>query len=186
MARTTGSRSRSRRPSGADKDSAQAARDTAQQIWLAGLGAFERARTEGPRMFESLVERGRNMGARAVGVADEVLKEMRQANYSGVPWDKLERTVQEKVTQSLGKLGLMTGRDVEELSRQVRELNERMESMMATAARTATKGAARATRKAAHAATKAASATAKTPSAATRARARRKKAAARRNPPSAA
>ncbi len=183
MARTTGSRSRSRRPSGADKDSAQAARDTAQQIWLAGLGAFERARTEGPRMFESLVERGRNMGARAVGVADEMLKEMRQANYSGVPWDKLERTVQEKVSQSLGRLGLMTGRDVEELSRQVRELNERMQSMMSPAAQTASRGA---TRKAASTATKAAGSAAKAPSAATRARARRKKAASRRKGPSAA
>jgi len=89
-------------------DPAAGLRDSAQKIWLAGLGALERARTDGPRMFESLVEQGRNMGARAVGVADEALKAMRQADYSGA--------------------------HVEELSRQVRELSESMRRFMSGAA----------------------------------------------------
>jgi hypothetical protein len=63
-------------------DAAQAIRDSAQKIWLAGLGAFERARTDGPRMFETLVEQGRNMGARAIGAADEALKSARESGFS--------------------------------------------------------------------------------------------------------
>src|SRR5947208_1229905 len=62
------SKTRSRRDDSSGNDSG--VRDSAQKIWLAGLGAFERAKTEGPRMFETLVEQGRNMGARAVGAAD--------------------------------------------------------------------------------------------------------------------
>jgi len=76
-------------------DPSAALRDSAQKIWLAGLGALERARTDGPRVFESLVEQGRNMGARAVGAADEALKAMRQADYSGNHLGKLNQAVEE-------------------------------------------------------------------------------------------
>jgi len=149
------SKSRSRTQGGEDMagDAAQAVRDSAQKIWLAGLGAFERAKTEGPRMFETLVEQGRNMGARAVGMADDALKNVREAGYAGNRWDKLEQVFEERVSKSLSRLGVLTTREVEELSRQVRDLNESVQSLMAGAAAraTGTAGAAkrRATRKSA-------------------------------------
>jgi poly(hydroxyalkanoate) granule-associated protein len=128
------------------KDSAQAVRDSAQSIWLAGLGAFERAKTEGPRMFETLVEQGRQMGARAQGAAADAMKAMREANYGGAKWDKLEQVFEDRVSKSLGRLGVLTTRDVEDLSRQVRELNETVAKMMA---RSAAGAGAKAPRKAA-------------------------------------
>lgn len=129
MAARSKSRNRSdRRP--ADDGGAQAVRDSVQKIWLAGLGALERAGRDGPRVFESLVEQGRNMGARAVGLADEALKNMRQANYSGAPWEKLEQAVQERLTKSIKGLGVAGGAELEELARQVRELNANMRSIM--------------------------------------------------------
>lgn len=127
------SKSRSRAHAGA-ADPTQAVRDSAQKIWLAGLGAFERAKTDGPKMFEALVEQGRNMGARAVGAADEALKSMRQADYAGGRWDKLEQVFEERVSKSLSRLGVITSREVEELSRQVHELNEAVRGMMASGA----------------------------------------------------
>jgi poly(hydroxyalkanoate) granule-associated protein len=139
MARKSKSRTRSEQGS---SDSAQAIRDSAQKIWLAGLGAFERARTEGPRMFETLVEQGRSMGARAMGAADEALKTVREADYSGGRWDKLEQVFEDRVSRSLGRLGVLTARDVEDLSRQVSELNDTVRRMMASTARQA-KGAAK-------------------------------------------
>jgi len=127
MARKSRSRS-SQGPESADTQ--QAIRDSAQKIWLAGLGAFERARTDGPRMFETLVEQGRNMGARAVGAADEALKTLREANYGGMKLDKLEQVFEERVSRSLQRLGVLTSREVEALSRQVQELNETVQAMM--------------------------------------------------------
>ena len=112
-------------------DPQQAIRDSAQKIWLAGLGAFERAKSEGPRMFETLVEQGRNMGAKAVGAADEALSKMRQASYGGGQWDKLEQVFEDRVSKSLQRLGVLTSREVESLSRQVEELNATVRSMMA-------------------------------------------------------
>jgi poly(hydroxyalkanoate) granule-associated protein len=132
MARKSKSRTQSDPGS---NDSAEAIRDSAQKIWLAGLGAFERARTEGPRMFETLVEQGRTMGARAMGAADEALRTVREANYSGGRWDKLEQVFEDRVSKSLGRLGVLTARDVEDLSRQVNELNETVRKMMSGAAR---------------------------------------------------
>ena len=59
---------------------AQAIRDSAQRIWLAGLGAFEHARSEGPRVFDALVAQGRTLGARAAGAADEALRSLIELN----------------------------------------------------------------------------------------------------------
>ena len=168
-------------------DPAAGLRDSAQKIWLAGLGALERARTDGPRMFESLVEQGRNMGARAVGAADEALKAMRQADYSGNHWGKLEQAFEERLTRSLGKLGVLTARDVEDLSRQVRDLSDSMRRFMTGAAGAAADGATPGTRKrkATGAAAKAArrrAAKAKTATGTARASPRVKKAARRAKP----
>jgi poly(hydroxyalkanoate) granule-associated protein len=118
-------------------DTQQAIRDSAQKIWLAGLGAFERARSEGPRMFETLVEQGRNMGAKAVGAADDALKTLRQANYGGGQWDKLEQVFEDRVSRSLQRLGVLTSREVEALSRQVQDLNETVRTLMASGGKAA-------------------------------------------------
>jgi poly(hydroxyalkanoate) granule-associated protein len=120
----SGSTSRSR------ADGTQAVRDSAQKIWLAGLGAFERARTEGPRMFEGLVEQGRNMGARAVGMADQALKGMREADYAG-RWEKMEQALEEGVARSLARVGVVTRAQAEELSAQIRELNRSLQALAA-------------------------------------------------------
>jgi polyhydroxyalkanoate synthesis regulator phasin len=64
--------------------------DSAQKIWLAGLGAFERAKAEGPRMFDTLVEQGKTLGGKARVAADDALKAMRDGRF-----DKLQRQVSE-------------------------------------------------------------------------------------------
>jgi len=127
MKRTPRSRRAAR---GRPGDPAQGLRESAQKIWLAGLGALERARTDGPRAFESLVEQGRDMGARAVGMADEALKSMRQADFPGNRWEKVEQAFEERLTRSLGRLGVLTGKDVESLTRQVHDLSESMRRFM--------------------------------------------------------
>jgi poly(hydroxyalkanoate) granule-associated protein len=119
-------RKASRRTARDRADAGQAMRDSAQSIWLAGLGAFERAKTEGPRVFEALVEQGRNMGARAVGMADQALRTMRESESAG-RFDKLEKLFEERLAASLKRLGVLTTGQVDDLARQVRELNERLQ-----------------------------------------------------------
>jgi hypothetical protein len=81
-------------------------------------------------MFEGLVEQGRNMGARAVGMADQALKGMREADYAG-RWEKVEQALEEGVARSLGRLGVVTRAQAEELSAQIRELNRSLQALAA-------------------------------------------------------
>jgi poly(hydroxyalkanoate) granule-associated protein len=135
---------RTRSTSRGRDDGARAVRDSAQKIWLAGLGAFERAREEGPRMFDGLVAQGRTMGARAVGMADQALKSVRSAKYDGGRWDKIEQVFEERVARSLKRLGVLTRDQVEELSGQIRELNQSLQALaMAAVGPMAAKHAAR-------------------------------------------
>lgn len=113
-----------------------ALRDSAQKIWLAGLGAYERARSEGPRMFEALVERGKALRGRAAEAADQALKTVReQAGEAQGKWDRLEQVFEDRVSRSLNRLGVLTSREVGDLSRQVEELNRQVRAMMGAATR---------------------------------------------------
>ena len=56
------------------QDTGNSIADSAQKIWLAGLGAFERARAEGPKMFDLLVEQGLALGGKARVAADDALR----------------------------------------------------------------------------------------------------------------
>jgi poly(hydroxyalkanoate) granule-associated protein len=110
---------------------AQGMRDSAQKIWLAGLGAFERAKSEGPRMFDTLVEQGKGLRARATEAADQALKAVReQAGEAQGKWDKLEQVFEDRVSRSLQRLGVLTSREVGDLSRQVEELNQAVRDLM--------------------------------------------------------
>jgi poly(hydroxyalkanoate) granule-associated protein len=127
-------------------NTAEALRDSAEKIWLAGLGAFERMKSEGPRMFETLVEQGRNMSARAKDAADQALRSMREANYEGGGrWDKFQQDMQDRLSKGLGTLGVTTTRQVDALAQQVAELNEQMRNLMSASARTARKASRSAT-----------------------------------------
>ena len=108
--------------------------DSAQKIWLAGLGAFERAKADGPRMFETLVEQGRGLRERAREAADQALKAVRDgASGAGGRFDKLEQVFEERVSKSLGRLGVLTRGEVGDLARQVSELTEEVRKLTARA-----------------------------------------------------
>ena len=59
-----------------DSQFAQSVKDSAQQIWSAGLGAFSKAQGEGSKVFEALVKEGMNAQKRTQAVAEEKLVAM--------------------------------------------------------------------------------------------------------------
>ncbi|MEO5676315.1 MAG: phasin family protein [Usitatibacter sp.] len=140
-------RKKSRPGSGAAEQAGEAVRASAQKIWLAGLGAFERAKSDGPKLFEALVAQGRDLGAKARESADQALRSMRETSHdAGGRWDKLEQVFEDRVSKSLNRLGVLTKGEVDDLSRQVAELNDNVRSLMrgGPAAGTGTKKKARA------------------------------------------
>ena len=123
----------------ADNQLAQAVTQSAQKIWLAGLGAFARARTEGDKLFDLLVEQGKVIRSKSGKAADQALKSARSqadATMSSAQgkWDKLEQVFEDRVSRSLNRLGVLTSKDVDVLARQVSELNDSVRALMGGAA----------------------------------------------------
>ena len=130
--RKTGSRPR-QSSAASGNDAARAINESAQKIWLAGLGAFERARAEGPRMFDTLVKQGNQLGGQAREAADQALRQLREsASGASGRFDKLEQVFEERVQRSLKRLGVLTRGEVEDLNQGVRDLTEQVRSLMAS------------------------------------------------------
>jgi poly(hydroxyalkanoate) granule-associated protein len=99
-------------------------KDSAQQIWLAGLGAFSKAQEEGGKVFEALVKEGTSLQRKTQAVAEEKLGEVTsrmtgmasdvQAK-AGQHWDKLETIFEERTAKALGKLGVPAAKEVDAL-----------------------------------------------------------------------
>ncbi len=95
-------------------------RDSANQIWLAGLGAFSKAQQEGVNMFDALVAEGEKVQERTKGAADERLGEIREKATE--TWDKLEKVFEDRVGRALHALNVPTHKDIDVLSRRVHDL----------------------------------------------------------------
>ena len=95
-------------------------RDSANQIWLAGLGAFAKAQQEGANMFEALVAEGEKVQERTKTAADERVTEVREKATE--TWDKLEKVFEDRVARALHGLNVPTRKDIDVLSKRVHEL----------------------------------------------------------------
>ena len=146
---------------GADKNAGAqltgTVKESAQQIWLAGLGAFAKAQEEGSKVFDALVKEGTAIQRKTQSVAEEKLAEATNrmttmatdigAKASG-QWDKLEGIFEERVSKALGKLGVPVASQIATLTARVDALEKRLAALSAkpaakTAAKTAAKPAAK-------------------------------------------
>ena len=109
--------------------------ESAQQIWLAGMGAFNRAQAEGGKLFESLVRDGLSLeqtarklaGNRANVVRDVVEGRVGQARERAVDtWDKLEKVFEDRVQRALVKLGVPGRDDLHALTQRVERLTDEL------------------------------------------------------------
>ena len=98
-----------------DSQLAQSVRDSAQQIWLAGLGAFAKAQQEGGKVFESLVKEGTTIQRKTQAAAEQKISEA-TSRMAGMAtdfsskatgqWDKFENIFEDRVSKALNKLGV--------------------------------------------------------------------------------
>ena len=116
--------------------------ESAQQIWLAGVGAFGRAQAEGTKLFEGLVKEGLNLeqtarklaGNRADVVRDAVESRVGQARERAADtWDRLEKVFEDRVQRALVKLGVPGRDDLAALVDRVDALNAELRRVGGTA-----------------------------------------------------
>lgn len=148
-----------------------AVKDSAQQIWLAGLGAFAKAQEEGSKVFDALVKEGMSIQRKTQSVAEEKITEATSRmsdmasdiqSKAGNRWDKLENIFEERVAKALSKLGVPSAKEVNALAARVDHLDKTMMKMHGPAA-AAQSGAQPAAKSAAKTAAKPAAKTAATP-----------------------
>ena len=131
-----------------------AIKDSAQQIWLAGLGAFSKAQAEGGKAFESLVKEGLSIQRKTQAVAEERISEATNrvsgmateiSSKAAGQWDKLENIFEDRVAKALNKLGVPSARDIESLIERIDTLSQAVHKLSAqTPAKPATKVTAKA------------------------------------------
>lgn len=103
-------------------------KDSAQQIWLAGLGAFSKAQEEGGKVFEALVKEGLSIQRKTQAVAEEKISEATSrvssmasdiGSRAAGQWDKLENIFEDRVATALTKLGVPSSRDLDVLNARI-------------------------------------------------------------------
>ncbi len=114
-----------------DSELAATVRDSAQQIWLAGLGAFSKAQAEGGKVFEALVKEGVTLQRKTQSAAEERLSDVTNkmssmasdvSTKAGQQWDKLETIFEERTERAMNKLGVPTRKDLDALAARVDDL----------------------------------------------------------------
>ncbi|MCX2863439.1 phasin family protein [Paucibacter sp. PLA-PC-4] len=116
-----------------DSQLAQSVKDSAQQIWAAGLGAFAKAQGEGGKVFEALVKEGLTLQKKTQSAAEEKLGAVTSkmsgmagevGAKAGQQWDKLESIFEERVASALKRLGVPTAKDIDALIARIDALSE--------------------------------------------------------------
>jgi poly(hydroxyalkanoate) granule-associated protein len=150
--------------------SADRIKDSAQQIWLAGLGAFAKMQQEGSKAFEALVKDGAGMQKKTQAAAEETLAQAQQrvagfASEFGTKaagqWGKLENIFEDRVARALEKLDAPTAADMAALQARVEALEAQLKKARGDAKEAMPGRAGRTTRASSGAARKTAAAAAK-------------------------
>jgi poly(hydroxyalkanoate) granule-associated protein len=115
-------------------------KEQAQQIWLAGLGAFAKAQEDGTKAFEKLVSDGITMQRKVHTTAEEKLAEATQKVTQAAStlneratgqWGKLEGIFEERVAKALHSMGLPNAQDMADLQARVTALEAEVKALKA-------------------------------------------------------
>lgn len=113
------------------KNTAKAIMEQAEQIWLAGLGAFAKAQEQSSKLYETLVKEGSALEKatrKLTGNKVEEVRGMVENTVSQVKeratdtWDRLEQVFENRVSKALGTLGIPGREELEQLAKRVDEL----------------------------------------------------------------
>ena len=116
------------------------AKESAEQIWLAGLGAFSKAQQEGGKVFNVLVQDGLALQKQAQAMAQEQFQAAssrfedltsKVSERAAEPLDKLESLFEQRVAKALQRLGIPSAHDLQALQAQIALLTQELEQTRA-------------------------------------------------------
>jgi poly(hydroxyalkanoate) granule-associated protein len=100
---------------------------SANEIWLAGLGAFAKAQEEGVKIFNKLVDEGKDFENVFKKVPQTAVKEVKTTvdkvkGKATQSWDKLENIFESRVERTLKKLDIPTNLEIGTLLEKIEAL----------------------------------------------------------------
>lgn len=106
---------------------------SAQKIWLAGIGALATAEEEGSKLFNSLVKKGQTYEAQGQQRVGEVRARVEQVvGKAEGSIEKLGDALDEKVASAINRLGVPSRDEIAQLTKSVEELTVKVDSLKAT------------------------------------------------------
>lgn len=125
-------------PGDPDQDAQLAGRirESARQIWLAGLGAYTKAEEDAGRFFDRLVHEGEELENKTRGLVEKQLKTVEhkvedvRERATGT-WDRLETLFDQRVSGALRRLGIHRREDIEALEQRLATLEEDVRALRA-------------------------------------------------------
>lgn len=98
-------------------------KESAHEIWLAGLGAFALAGEEGGRLFKSLVKKGEGLEklnkTRINKIADRVDGLRGDARHA---MERVTTPIEARMTSAMHRIGVPTRKEIANLTKRVEEL----------------------------------------------------------------
>jgi poly(hydroxyalkanoate) granule-associated protein len=121
-----------------DTQLADAVRDSAHEIWQAGLGAFEKARQEGGEVFALLVKEGVEVQKRTQNLAEHQLSGVTEtvtkitdsiSKQVASSLEKASAMIEDRLVRALNGLGVPTQDEVKALTEQIAQLNKSVHAL---------------------------------------------------------
>lgn len=106
-------------------------KESARQIWLAGLGAYNKAEEDTGKIFERLVKEGEELEHLTRGAVEKRFKAVEEhvedvrEKASGT-FGKLEHVFDQRVSAALSRLGIPTRKEVDALEARIAELEAKL------------------------------------------------------------
>jgi poly(hydroxyalkanoate) granule-associated protein len=105
-------------------------KESAHKIWLAGLGALAAAEDEGTKLFNRLVDRGKDFEAKGKVQVDKVKAEAEKVKAKAEEtFEDWTAKLDERFTALLQKVGVPTREEIHTLTQKVEELTAKLEQL---------------------------------------------------------
>ena len=112
-------------------------KNSAQQIWQAGLGAFAQAQQEGSKVFEALVKDGSKLQETTLQAQAKMTEAAAKASAmasdlgqrASGQFDRLEGIFEERVAKALHSMGLPNAQDMADLQARVSALEAELKAL---------------------------------------------------------
>lgn len=105
-------------------------KESAHKIWLAGLGALSAAEEEGTKLFNRLVDRGKDFEAKGKVEVEKVKSEVDKVKTKAEAlFDEWSGKLDDRLTSTLQRLGVPTRDEIHTLTQKVEELTAKLEQL---------------------------------------------------------